>query len=173
MSSDGVPVVLFGKLPLVTTPQTEALLPEVDVIHLIESVRTAQAELPLLLSPSPSPSPSPSTTTSPQSKTITPASQKGSNTHRPPTQQRRPLAVIVGGGFTPEEFEELRKLEGSESVPWLRADNSLVPKSEWPPNPVYPGRAAERIKEVLRREGILGRDEADGKMVGVGEVWFY
>ena len=31
-----------------------------------------------------------------------------------------------------------------------------MPESEWPPNPVYPGRAAGRIKEVLRREGVLG-----------------
>ncbi|KAG4424620.1 hypothetical protein IFR04_002330, partial [Cadophora malorum] len=145
MSSQALPVVLFGKLPLVTTTQTEALLPEIDVIHLIESLSTAKSELSLLLSPSSSPSIPP--------QPITPASKKGSNTQRPPSHQRRPLAVIVGGGFTPEEFEELREIEGAESVPWLRADNSLVPESEWPPNPVYPGRAAGRIKEVLRREG--------------------
>ncbi|KAH7381885.1 hypothetical protein BKA64DRAFT_215772 [Cadophora sp. MPI-SDFR-AT-0126] len=129
MASDGIPVVLFGKLPLVTTPQTEALLPEVDAIHLIESLTTARLELPLLLSTS-------SSATSSQPRPIKPASQKGSNIHRPSSQQRRPLAVIAGGGFTPKEFEELRKLEGAETVPWLRADNSLVPESEWPPNPV-------------------------------------
>ena len=66
-------------------------------------------------------------------------------------------------------------------MPWLGADNSLVPESEWPPNPVYPGRAAGRIKDVLRREGILGGGEGVGdgtggedKVVkGRGEVWYY
>ena len=59
-------------------------------------------------------------------------------------------------------------------MPWLRADNSLVPESEWPPNPVYPGRAAGRIKEVLRREGVLGCEwVGEGNMKGAGKVWFY
>ncbi|KAK0111176.1 hypothetical protein ONS95_001552 [Cadophora gregata] len=161
MASDGMPVVLFGKLPVVTTPMTEALKPEVDVIHLIESVTTARSELPLILSSSSKPN------------KITPTSQTGSNTLRPDSEQRRPVAVIVGGGFTPEEFEELRGLEGGETVTWLRADNSLVPESEWPPNPVYPGRAAGRVKEVLRREGILGGERDEGEVKGKGGVFFY
>ncbi|KAH9208056.1 hypothetical protein DL95DRAFT_481498 [Leptodontidium sp. 2 PMI_412] len=88
------------------------------VIRLIESVSTARHELPLLLS------------NSPKSSIITPASTKGSNTIRSTSQQQKPVAVIFGGGFTPDEFEELRKLEGGEKVPWLKADNSLVPESE-------------------------------------------
>lgn len=51
----------------------------------------------------------------------------------------------------------------------------MVPESEWPPNPVYPGRAAERIKEALRREGVTGKEEKGEKaeVKGAGEVWFY
>lgn len=52
----------------------------------------------------------------------------------------------------------MRKLEGGEKLPWLRAGNSLVPDSEWPPNPVYPRRAAGKIKEALTREGVLRSD---------------
>ncbi|KAH6706323.1 hypothetical protein BKA61DRAFT_660166 [Leptodontidium sp. MPI-SDFR-AT-0119] len=95
--SKALPVILFGKLPSVTTPQIEALLPEIDVIHLITSLPSARIELPSLLSLSHQPKP-----------TIThPSSGKGSNTARSPSQQKRAMVVIVGGGFSEEEFEEL------------------------------------------------------------------
>lgn len=62
-------------------------------------------------------------------------------------------------------------------VVWLRADNSRVPESEWPPNPVYPGRAAGGIKDILRERGFLGEDARGegegGKVEGRGEVLFY
>ncbi|KAG4440647.1 hypothetical protein IFR05_003881, partial [Cadophora sp. M221] len=101
--SKPLPVILFGKLPSVTTPQAEALLPEIEVIHLISSLSSARTELPSLLS-------SPTTT-------------------HPPSQQGKAAVIVVGGGFSDEEFEELRGMaEKGNDVVWLRADNTRVPE---------------------------------------------
>ncbi|KAH7333265.1 hypothetical protein BKA65DRAFT_507478 [Rhexocercosporidium sp. MPI-PUGE-AT-0058] len=93
MSDSSLPVILFGKLPALTTPQIEALLPEIKVTHLITSLTSARTELPALISPS---------------------SNRAAETTHSFSQQRRPVIIIVGGGFTDEEFEELRGLGEKE-----------------------------------------------------------
>jgi len=52
-------------------------------------------------------------------------------------------------------------------VPWLRADNSRTPKADFPPNPIYPYKVAERIKALVKEKGL----PFEGKEVVDGEVW--
>lgn len=170
-----IPIILCGKVQEITDPQQLNLLPEVDgtresqlrgtttresaftlgisantesVVHVCHSVESARAEIPALL----------------RGEAIDAASGLGSNAAnaRSPDQRRRPVAVIVGGGYTDEEFEMVRD-EDVQGVPWLQADNSRIPPGEWPPSPLYPVGAAARIKERLREHGMLGGKTVDSK----------
>ena len=67
------------------------------------------------------------------------------------------LAVVLGGGYDLEMFEQMRKsCEGLSTVPWLR--------SPPPPGPVGPGYGqyvVERLKaklQELQTEGKMGED---------------
>lgn len=72
----------------------------------------------------------------------------------------------MGGGFTPEEFENVRGLEGAKSVPWLRPDPESIKAAagKTPPAEVVAGR----VRKTL--DGRVG-DLKDGK--GEGEVWYF
>lgn len=98
---------------------------------------------------------------------VVPASGAGSNTTVPADERRVPKAVIVGGAFTPEEFEVVRKAD-VKSVPWMKVELSKVPVDMRPPNPAYPAYAAASAKAVLKEHGVT-----DGPVnkEHVGALW--
>ena len=157
--STSIPVIACGKHADIARAAAQNMLPEYDCkysapvpvfsstdtlcllldIHVCLSVSSACTDLPLLLTGSVPP---------------TASDNVGSRNYSQPA-----AAVVLGGGFGNEEFEEARKAcEGKSNVPWLRLDTS---KPTPPLGPAYGQHVAERLKGRLRElesEGHFGRD---------------
>lgn len=120
-------------------------------MHVCLDLDAAKSEIPAVL----------------RGEAVTPVSGLGSNLDKKATDRRRPVAIIVGGAFSAEEFEEVR-MEGVRSVPWVKVEATNVPLSERPPNPSYPATVGVNVKECLRQHGML--DGGVG-MAHEGVVW--
>lgn len=84
-------------------------------------------------------------------------------------------AVIMGAGFSPDDFNAVRSTPGGKKVPWLRPahtnpDGNTAPPSGGPPSAEV---TAARCKEGL--EGKARLFKQDGTVEGweEGEVWYF
>ena len=120
-------------------------------MHVCLDLDAAKSEIPAIL----------------RGEVVTPVSGLGSNMDKKATDRRRPVAIIVGGAFSAEEFEEVR-MEDVTSVPWVKVEATNVPLSERPPNPAYPATVIVKVKECLHQHGLLGGGTS---VAHEGEVW--
>ncbi|KAM0712521.1 hypothetical protein Q7P37_011618 [Cladosporium fusiforme] len=98
-----IPVALCGKNPNMAASfaNHSAMGPEYHVVHVFHTPLAVQTELPPLL----------------LGKNIKPSSNLGSNATS--NQAEAPKAIIVGAGFSRQELDVMRMLEGCETLPWL------------------------------------------------------
>lgn len=111
------------------------------VIHVVRSAESATTELPALL----------------KGESVKPSSGFGSNVDAStPTSGTEVKAVIVGGGYSPEEFETIKAaVDGVKPLPFVRADTSKPRPAGAPPGPPPPSEIRERVLATL--------EEAKGK----------
>lgn len=119
------------------------------VIHIILSVSSCIADIPLLLARQ-----------TPLNAAFNPGSQNYTNS---------PVAIALGGGFSDEMFAQIREgCRDAASTLWLRVDASQV---TGPPKPeeveMYGKKTAERLKKRL---GELRVGQEEGTKEGV--FWF-
>lgn len=180
MTSTSIPILVVGARASVTTPFAEAALPDIDgtestfipssssfashltsnlVTHVCQTVLAAVSEIPHLLHATPI--------------TMQPASNLGSNITRSPSERRRPVAIIIGGVYTDEDTAAIKGVVGMEAA-IIKADGSRVKPGEFPPNPIFPIKGAERLRETFREMGMTA--EGVGKEVlraREGGLWYY
>jgi len=88
---------------------------------------------------------------------VKPESGQGTYAQGAPADAKDPKAVVVGGGFSPDDFEQIRKtVDYVKVLPWFRADTSKPPGGA--PGPPPPEKLAERITKSLDNEGRTGDD---------------
>ncbi|KAE8385359.1 hypothetical protein BDV23DRAFT_188318 [Aspergillus alliaceus] len=79
-------------------------------------------------------------------------------------KEKSPAAVILGGGYTQTDLEEIRAAsqgEGAKTVAWVKVDPTKSPPS-LPVGPEYGRAVAKRTKDRLDelvRSGKMNRDE--------------
>ncbi|KPI46087.1 uncharacterized protein AB675_677 [Cyphellophora attinorum] len=109
-------LILCGKIPGHIEPMINLLRSDgYDVIHNVRTLPSALLELPALLR------------TTVGCETQPPSSGFGSNATAASAEDRTPgsevKAVVVGGGYSPEEFEEIKgACDGVKELPFFRAD---------------------------------------------------
>ncbi|KAJ5596220.1 hypothetical protein N7450_002678 [Penicillium hetheringtonii] len=142
--SVSLPVVLCGRTTAIGKPVSEALLPEYEVIHFIQTNEAVLSELPHLLAGR-----------DPQA-----AASNDIGTH---DYSRPARAVIFGRGYDMEDIEVFRKTtSGSASKPiaWVVGDPAKKPNTNGPPPPAgYAKVAADLVKEKLDQWKASGADK--------------
>ncbi|RVD81945.1 uncharacterized protein DFL_009791 [Arthrobotrys flagrans] len=88
-----IPIFTAGRSAEVGKAVKERLLPEYDVIHLSLSIESVKEDLPRIL----------------HGEHVVPSSGLGSNLDRPADAQKLPKLLVVGGGFSAEEYEDMKK----------------------------------------------------------------
>ncbi|TKA33480.1 hypothetical protein B0A54_14657 [Friedmanniomyces endolithicus] len=73
---------------------------------------------------------------------------------------------MVGAGFSEIELDEMRKIDGAESVPWLYPD-PLKSAASALSGPFLMMVIVRRVKGCLRANGIVEGQAGEGK----GGVW--
>ncbi|RMZ80462.1 hypothetical protein DV737_g3039, partial [Chaetothyriales sp. CBS 132003] len=138
-----VPVLLCGKIEGHILGMTRELLPDYDVIHNVRSIETAETEIPALLRGEP----------------VQPSSGFGSNHKSPtPVSGAQVKAVIIGGGFTPQEAQAIHKLvNDAKPLPIFRADTARAPPGATGPPPL------QVVQERLLRAMKDARNEESGE----------
>ncbi|KAI9879113.1 MAG: hypothetical protein M1823_006873 [Watsoniomyces obsoletus] len=136
-----VPLILCGKIEGNIKSMCASLAPEYDIIHVVRTTDDAKSELPALL----------------KGDSVKPSSGFGSNTDASsPTSGTEVKAVIVGGGYSPDEFEAIKSaVDGTKPLPFIRADTSKPRPAGAPPGPPPPSEIRERLMKAL--------EEAKGK----------
>ncbi|KAF3183390.1 hypothetical protein EYR41_000135 [Orbilia oligospora] len=159
-----IPVFTAGGSAEVGKAIKEGLLPEYDVIHLSLSVESVKEDLPRIL----------------RGDHVIPSSGLGSNLDRPADAQRLPKLLVAGGGFSAEEFEDMKnsidltaggKLTGSQIPLWVERNvvagppkgpdgkpiNIKLPSGEF--SPVFVGvvvaNARTKLDEAARECGLI------------------
>ncbi|KAG2412146.1 hypothetical protein HFD88_009702 [Aspergillus terreus] len=126
-------VVLCGRTPSIGKTVATHLLPEYEVIHFIQTIETAKADIPRLLSGQSPQIPTPNITTT---ATL--------------DYSQPPRAVIFGRGYEPYEVEDVRRAcagRSAQPVAWVLGDPAQAPPG-WP-GPGYAAQVAEKVKGVL------------------------
>ncbi|KAJ5634463.1 hypothetical protein N7528_002305 [Penicillium herquei] len=130
---DPIPVVLCGRSTAVGKPVSEALLPEIEVIHFIQTNEAAIAEIPQLLNGQ-----------DPNSQD----NDLGTHNYTRPAR-----AVIFGRGYDRADIDAFRAdCEGitKEPVAWIVGDPAKAPApGAPPPGPGYAGVVANLVKEAI------------------------
>lgn len=107
-----------------------------SAIHIIASVDAGVRDIPLLLS---------------GSKPVDTSSNLGSRNY-----ETRPVAVVVGGGFSDEAFATMKDACGDMKAVWLRPD--LADESQMPPPLSEPERfgavTAVKVKKCLKEIAV-------------------
>ncbi|KAF3926041.1 hypothetical protein ABW20_dc0108679 [Dactylellina cionopaga] len=128
VADKAIPIFTAGRSTDVGKTVQERLLPDYDVVHLSLSVEAVKEELPRIL----------------RGEHVLPSSGLGSNKDRPVNAQRFPKLLAVGGGFTPEEYEDMKntidltaggKLTGDQVPMWVKrnANDGVLKKPDGPP----------------------------------------
>ncbi|KAJ5287433.1 hypothetical protein N7478_003119 [Penicillium angulare] len=145
-ASTPIPVVVCGRSTAIGKPVSESLLPEIEVIHFIQTNEAAIKELPLLLAGQ-----------DPQS-----TDDNGVGSH----QYGRPVrAVIFGRGYGIDDIESFKAAcEGAalEPVGWIAGDPAKAPApGAPPPGPDYFKTASKLTKEAVFKwvESGAGKDQ--------------
>ncbi|KAK5113050.1 hypothetical protein LTR62_003629 [Meristemomyces frigidus] len=142
-----VPIALCGKSSSMAASFARSMLPEYeDAVH---------RELPLLL----------------KGEAFKPKSDIGADNekaHNAHTTEgpRKPRAIMVGAGFSSEELDDMRKVEGADQVPWLFPD-PLKSAGSMLTGPFLMTVIVKRVKSCLQSHGIM--EGKEGKANG-GEV---
>jgi hypothetical protein len=112
------------------------------VIHVVRSVDDAKSELPALL----------------KGEKVTPASGFGSNVdNSSPVSGTEVKAVIVGGGYSPEDFDAIKAVvDEVKPLPFVRADTSKPRPAGAPPGPPGPAEIRERVTKALAEADAKG-----------------
>lgn len=123
-------------------------------MHVCHSLDAGLREIPALL----------------RGEAITPESELGSNANS--DKPTIPKAIVVGKGFSEDEMDELRKIEGADKVAWLLPDDekmtwTRIAKAAGTGGAMLPGIIAERARECLKEHGVVpGSDKSVS-----GQVW--
>ncbi|KAK5124282.1 hypothetical protein LTR85_001985 [Meristemomyces frigidus] len=139
-----VPVALCGKSSTMASSFSKALLPEYEIVHHFESTDAVHKELPMLL----------------RGEKIKPSSGGGSNAESDET--KIPKAVVVGAGFSESELDEMRKIEGAQSLPWLYPD-PLKSAASMLSGPFLMTVIVKRAKGCLKSNGLVEGKEPEAK----------
>ncbi|KAJ5105638.1 hypothetical protein NUU61_002985 [Penicillium alfredii] len=144
------PVVLCGRSTHIGKPVSEALQPEYEVIHFIQSIEAAQTELPHLLAGRDPHSPH--------------VDNVGTHNYGSPAS-----AVIFGRGYNTTEVEQVRRACAGRApgpVAWVAGDPAKqIGASGPPPGPGYARVVAGEVK------GVLGRWKREGSQ-REGFLWY-
>ncbi|EME43769.1 hypothetical protein DOTSEDRAFT_151270, partial [Dothistroma septosporum NZE10] len=133
-----IPIALCGKDPATCRGLVQGMLPEYDVVHICHNAEAAVAELPKLFA----------------NHATKPTADTCSNMER--SRARTPKAILVGGGFTDAEFEEMRKEPIVRTVPWMYPPASVRARGKGPP-PV--GLIVAQARRTLTKHGLVpGRE---------------
>ncbi|KAJ5646775.1 hypothetical protein N7490_003147 [Penicillium lividum] len=128
-----LPVVVCGRSAAVGKPVAEALLPELEVVHFIQTNDAALAEIPHLLAGRDPKSPH--------------DNGVGSGNYSQPAR-----AVIFGRGYSESEVETFRAVcrgVNRDPVLWVVGDPSK--RQPGPPPPGYAKIAAQNTKDVVMK----------------------
>ncbi|KAK6534928.1 hypothetical protein TWF281_006228 [Arthrobotrys megalospora] len=164
VADKSIPIFTAGRSPVVGKAVKERLLPEYDVIHLSLSVESVKDELPRIL----------------RGEHVVPTSGLGSNIDRPADAQKFPKLLAVGGGFSAEEYEDMKnsidltaggKLTGDQIPVWVKrnvGDGSpkgpdgkpidiKLPSGEFSPAfvDVIINNAKAKLDEAARESGLI------------------
>lgn len=84
-------------------------------------------------------------------------------------------AVIMGAGFTPDEFNAVRSTPGAKEIPWLRPAHTN-PDGKTAPPPGGPPSAeavAERCVKGLEGKAELFKGDGSVEAWEEGSVWYF
>ncbi|RFU30486.1 hypothetical protein B7463_g5869, partial [Scytalidium lignicola] len=134
--TSSIPIVILGRRAEVAKGVIAAIVPEYEVVHTFLASDNAPVDLPVIL----------------RGESLPPRENLGTQNYSRPV-----TAIITGGGYNDEMFNELREAcTGISHIPWLRPDLSGGP-------PVvtlgYSEKVAARVKETLKKladEGKMG-----------------
>ena len=118
-----------------------------SVVHHFPSADAARKELPPLF----------------RGENVKPSSGVGSNVDS--EDCKVPRAVVVGAGFSRDELDEMRTIEGADSVPWLYPD-PIKSAGSILTGPFLMTVIVKRAKSCLQTNGV-----AEGKEPGDMGVW--
>jgi len=107
------------------------------VIHFVQSLDTAKAEISAVLS----------------GNLLNPSTETGSNAQRPEGKRRSPVAISIGGGIPQEDVDALRESLGEEKVAklaWVRVTLEDAKKAGGP----KPELIAPIIRQRLDEAGL-------------------
>ncbi|KAJ5089990.1 hypothetical protein N7532_008674 [Penicillium argentinense] len=137
-------VVLCGRTTAIGKPVAEALLPDYEVIHFIQTNEAVLAELPHLLAGR-----------DPQAAN---ANDVGSHDYSHPAR-----AVIFGRGYELEDIEKFRKAaagSAADPVAWIVGDPAKkIDMSGPPPGPGYARVAADLARTKLEEWKASGAEK--------------
>jgi hypothetical protein len=150
-SQHPTPIILCGKSEHVGAGVIEGLKPEYEVVQFISNTEACVSETPTVLQGQ--------------------APSNPSSTLGTGNVSRRPVAVVLGGGYT-ATFDEIRDgveaafpSSGGSGVAWLKHDGTIPAP---PLGPEYSKAILKRTKDVLK--GLVD----DGTLVnGKSEVYLY
>ncbi|RMY35499.1 hypothetical protein D0866_04556 [Hortaea werneckii] len=147
-----IPIGLCGKSSGMASAFSQKLLPEYEIVHHFQSTAEVHKQLPALLKGEP----------------IKPASGVGSNADTLSTQI--PSAMVVGRGFCESELEDMRKLQGADTLPWLYPD-PLKSMASTLSGPFLLDAIAKRTKACLGAHGLAEGKDVTGEERG--KVWYF
>ncbi|EXJ96104.1 hypothetical protein A1O1_01230 [Capronia coronata CBS 617.96] len=132
-----VAAVLCGRVPHHVEYMVKNLLPKIEVVLACTTVDAAVMEIPALLKGSVS------------------APSSGLGTNAEGSNRSDVGLIIVGGGYSPEEFQRIRAaVEAVKAVPFFVADTSKTPAGAGPPSTeVIKKRIMESIEAEEKGEG--------------------
>jgi hypothetical protein len=121
------------------------------VAHVFHSPLAVQNELPFLL----------------KGQDVKPSSGLGSNVNT--TKPVAPKAIIVGAGFSRQELDEMRLLEGCKDVPWLYPAASKMAQTGLGAvfGKDFMTSIIERAKTTMQKHGLVEGKEGEVKP----DVW--
>ncbi|KAF2788276.1 hypothetical protein K505DRAFT_315156 [Melanomma pulvis-pyrius CBS 109.77] len=138
-----IPAILFGKTLAVGETVTSLIQPEIQVIHFINSMEDANADLASLLAGAGPKSPS--------------SNHIGTHDYSTP-----PRVVIFGRAMDPAHVKEINhryRGNGSTSVAWIAGNPAVVPPAQ--PGLGYAENAANNVKKALERWMKAGGNNED------------
>lgn len=109
-----------------------------------------------------------------------PSSNLGSNASRSERDRRIPQAIIVGKGFSDEEVQEMRNIEGlAGKVPWLLPDTgkftwTMMAKAMATAGTALPVVIAERAANCLKENGLApGKEIQTAVENPKAQLWYF
>ncbi|KXS97039.1 hypothetical protein AC578_2858 [Pseudocercospora eumusae] len=136
-----VPIALGGKEADISEDFIRLMLPEYDVVHVVNSAPNGIYEFPPLVT----------------GEYSIPVSGLGSNVNSP--SPKVPKAIFVGGGFSQWEINKMYYTYAEvQAVPWLyppttaRANGTVIPSTEV---------IVARVKQVFAQYGLVPGNDTD------------